>query len=80
MPPDSFNVAVLLGGIGVVVSGTQACLRTMLFPRKPKSRGDGVEGPGRQYMMKSKLAPIQEEIWTQGRAVVPPLSRHLSDD
>jgi len=34
MPPDSFNVAVLLGGIGVVVSGTQACLRTMLFPRK----------------------------------------------
>jgi hypothetical protein len=24
-----------LGGIGVVVSGTQACLRTMLFPRKP---------------------------------------------
>jgi hypothetical protein len=47
---------------------------------KTKSRGDEVEGPDRQYMMKSKLAPIQEEIWTQGRAVVPPLSRHLSDD
>src|SRR5262245_21927422 len=29
MPPGSFNVAVLLRGIGIVVSGTYACARTI---------------------------------------------------
>src|SRR5262245_66521136 len=67
MPPDSFSVAVLLRGISVVVSGNRRVCARCYFREKqiPRRR---VEGPSRQYMIKSKLVPIQDEKKLDSRA------------